>query len=321
MALPTLNKTWVFTKINQAIKEQRTSYAGGQVQLYTVVDAIRSWAGWEVKGSSDSVTAGMDGVDRWTNYTKVVWGGNFSWIVLRKPNAGGAGKNFEVMIAPYPGNTLFIYVYYSWAGFTGGTINTRPTATDTYMMIDWYYWRNTGNNNNFDCVVHSVSSSDGNVGRVVMLKDNVPILYVAFETAQNPVTGWTHPFYATWLWDSKAAITLDALTDSANVLAYDANAPAGWFANYLTCETQVDATTPERIPYRNEIGAESPLYPVGAISLAANKRGRHGQLYDLWWGTSTRRVGDAYPDDATKQFLNIGGHLVVPWNGSAFTPL
>ena len=316
MALPTLSKSWVFTKINQAIKEERDYRVGAQKQLWAIKDAIKSWTGWSVKGSSNSVAAGMDGVDRWVDYTNVVWGGNFSWIVLEKTGAGGGGKDFELLISCDASLswTDYLYVHVSWAGFAGGTINTRPTAVDTYQILNSVFWRNTPAATGFDCVIHAVASSDGDVGRIFMLKNNVVILYIAFEKANDPVTSWTHPYYALWYLDSPSFTNM-LLT--ARVLAYDT---AAWFLNYLTCESHVAAATPTRVPYSNQFSGESPLYPIGAVSTVAGKRGRHGQLYDLWWGSPTRLVGDTYPDSGG-QFLNVGGNLVVPWNGSVFVPL
>jgi len=319
LALPTLSKSWVFTKVNQAIKEQFDYRDGARKQLYAIKDAIKSWTGWTVKGSSDAVNAAMDGVDRWTDYSKIIWDANFSWIVLEKPNAGGPGKDFEILIACATSPTTDnLYVHLSWAGFAGGNISTRPTAVDTYQLLNNVVWRNTAATTGFDCVIHAISSSDGDVGRIFMLKNNVVILYAAFETANNPVTGWTHPYYAAW---AALDTTFAIFTDTARLICYDANAPAGWFANYLTCESHVNNTTPERVPYYNQFSGESPLYPVGAASTAANKRGRHGQLYDLWWGSPTRRVGDTYPDNGNGQFVDVGGNLVIPWNGSLYVPL
>jgi hypothetical protein len=188
---------------------------------------------------------------------------------------------------------------------------------DTYQALSDALWRNVPTTTGFDCVVHAISSSDGNVGRIFVLKNNVIILYVAFEQAQSPVTGWTHPFYMTWYVNDPSIVNM---VDGARLVAYDTNGPAGWFLNYMTCESHVANTTPERVPYYNEIGGESPLYLIGTASTAANKRGRHGTLYDLWWGLPYRKVGDSYPDNGARQFVNVG-QLVVPWNGSVLVPL
>jgi len=320
VALPTLAKSWDFSKVNQSFKESSTFTICDQKLLFAIKEAIKSWTGWTVKGSSDSVTAGMDGVDRWTDYTKLVWSSNFSWIVLERTAAGGAGKDFELLIVCTNSNAQYGSVHGSWAGFTGGTINTAPTATDTYQFVNANYWCNTfGVGVGFDCVLQAFTSTDGAVNRLVVLQNNTPVLYACFETINNPVAGWTHPFVACWY--PNRDLSLGSFTDNARLIAYDANAPAGWFANYMTCESHVAATTPERTPYLNQFSLESPLYLIGIASTAANKRGRHGQLYDIWWGSPTRLIGDTYPEGGTGAFVNIGGNLVLPWNGSVYLPL
>ncbi len=94
---------------------------------------------WTVEGSSDGVTAGMDGVDRWGSTFDtsklVVAGGPRSWIVLKSPPTFTDGPVYMVIhLAPiFTGLALQLSV----TPFTGGDINNPPTSTT---------WRNASAN-------------------------------------------------------------------------------------------------------------------------------------------------------------------------------
>lgn len=86
---------------------------------------------WTVEGSSDGVTAGMDGVDRWGSTFDtsklVVAGSERSWIVLKSPATFTDGPIYVCLhIAPvFTGLAQQIAV----TPFTGGSINAPPTST------------------------------------------------------------------------------------------------------------------------------------------------------------------------------------------------
>jgi hypothetical protein len=49
-------------------------------------------------------------------------------------------------------------------------------------------------------------------------------------------------------------------------------------------------------------------------------RGKLGNVIDMWSGLTTATLGDTYPNDATRQFLALGGSagVTIPWDGSVF---
>lgn len=98
--------------------------------------AIPSGARWTCVGSSDSVAAGMDSVDRWGatyDATKIVRNaaGVHSWIVLQSPAAiAGAGGAWFLTI-DYNGSQDYTITYaLSRTLPTGGTTSARPTSTN-----------------------------------------------------------------------------------------------------------------------------------------------------------------------------------------------
>lgn len=93
---------------------------------------------WTCAGSSDSVAAGMDGVDRWlSSYdgTKIVRGatGNIhSWIVLQSPTMNGC--TFYICIDFNGGTDPYATTLMSKAPFTGGSVTTRPSSVDEWHL-------------------------------------------------------------------------------------------------------------------------------------------------------------------------------------------
>jgi hypothetical protein len=88
---------------------------------------------WTVAGSSDGVTAGFDGVDRWGNtydYTKIPTGTNYGWITMTKTIGGKqvwltlANKDLNFL-----GATLWGACLYTGTNSFAGAINNIPTFT------------------------------------------------------------------------------------------------------------------------------------------------------------------------------------------------
>src|SRR5262249_44278608 len=80
-----------------------------------------------VAGSSNSLTAGMDAVNRWTSDGALVWavtGSPHSWIVLN------FGNKYFLLLDLNAAGVQQLSAYLSFAGFTGGSTTTRPTAVD-----------------------------------------------------------------------------------------------------------------------------------------------------------------------------------------------
>lgn len=89
---------------------------------------------WTCIGSSDGVTAALDGTDRWTStfdQTKIVAAANgsaHSWIVLQNLNVGPAGMQVCIDVNS-TGTSVGISAARANAPFTGGSTTTRPLST------------------------------------------------------------------------------------------------------------------------------------------------------------------------------------------------
>jgi hypothetical protein len=67
------------------------------------------------------------------------------------------------------------------------------------------------------------------------------------------------------------------------------------------------------IPAPNDFNGEWPITTIGLTSQTAGAVGRHGQLFDIWFGSDFLH-GKTYPNTLEKQFAQFH-NIVVPWNG------
>lgn len=145
--MPTaFEKTWQ-TSLNVTPSDNTTVLGLARSYLWFAKAFLKGETGgatqglWACVGSSDSATAGMDGVDRWgATYdgTKIVRASGavaHSWIVLKSPSftAGGiVNVPFYMTIdfsSTVDSQTIFVF---SKALPVGGTVTARPTATDEW---------------------------------------------------------------------------------------------------------------------------------------------------------------------------------------------
>jgi hypothetical protein len=128
MSLPVPAKTWQFSHIT--VPAGTTGLAELQHGLRVAI--VGAFIGFgtgaaTVAGSSNSLAAGMDAVNRWTTDVSLVWatsGNPHSWIVL---NFGG---KYFLLLDLNAFGAQQMSAYLSFAGFTGGSTTARPTATD-----------------------------------------------------------------------------------------------------------------------------------------------------------------------------------------------
>lgn len=309
MALPTLEKTWVSAgmSLNGA---NGTSAADTVWKLKEAL--VNVTPGWTVAGSSDGTTFGMDGVDRWVTSSNVAVN---RWIVLQndaistgfqvcfRPKQGGGGwfDSMTVSVSPV-------------AGFTGGGATTKPTATDEETLVDGVLYR--ANGPEMTARANVWMSSDGECTRVVLCETAATRVFMLFDKAKNPVSGWTIPWVASVVAYSGAS-RVPEYNDLNDVTTYArSRVGATTMPLYFTSEGWVSSMMGERLTAGNDL--DSNGYPLSAIGLASETvgvRGRHGQLYDIWWGSDAVADGGHYPGSTPRQFVQVGD-IVLPWDSS-----
>lgn len=321
MALPTKAKTWQYN-VNQAVALQGSIIATSQRLWRTIKNSLVGFATlpWTVRGSSDSVAAGMDAVDRWAadaNLVNDTAGNVHSWIVLRQT---GIATNFEICLDlnSNGGSGNFDFIVSPGAGFTGGSTTARPTATDEVVTQanSAYAWSNVDANH----VVHVLQSTDGQCTRVAVWRASTNLCtFWILDKPANPVTGWTKPsLFGTvgvssgvvntaGLFGNFANTTLKGYGSAAMVLAMTgegSQATSGLLSNL----TGIGTTA-------NSFDGTWPLFPIGIGSITVAMQGRHGTVFDLWWRPTSLGQIDTFPNDTSRQFV-VMGDFVLPWDGS-----
>ncbi len=327
MSIPTLDKTWQFS-----VNNNRKPFSTVPLWAANLVREIKnnligfSLNPWIVEYSSDSVTAGSagDNVDRWTADSDVVFAaGDHSWVILKQ---SGILSNFQIcwdLNANDSTNTTMVVS--PSAGFTGGTISARPTATDEYVIGSTTDW-GVGDDARESFSYHMMMSTDGECTRVVFVQGNgshggVSGLW-AFDKPKNPVSGWTNPWVALYANGNGGAATGAAkyvfIRDNQKVYSTLPNGPTQ-HVMYLTSEGTEDTGAMGESNVNNsvnEISGEVEFFPAGVACEDTPNIGRHGDLFDFWFGPEGVSQGRTFPDDGTR-LIAVFEHIALPWDGTS----
>jgi hypothetical protein len=331
MALPSKVKTWLYANnLNPNVLGTDTRSTGSTA--IAVKDALVGFAGgfWTVAGSSDSVAAGMDAVDRWVDYTDIVIGGGaHSWTVLQNSVLG----NTQLCIDFNSGDGRQATIVWSPAdGFTGGSTGARPTATDeqSFGVIDIFWNTNTGGFG-FNNRAHVQMSNDGECTRIFFCCTREVRSWILIDKPRLSPTGWTNPTicivkgfagssfpqenmtYAHWRQD-RYVHALGPMGSMPMFMAFKGVATDG------TDGTAIVGT--DGWPNRNEIDDDDdPQYPMSHIGLLSRfnegtvgQRGWMGQIVDMYCTARAISNGNSFPSDGTKTWINFG-QFAFPWNG------
>lgn len=299
LALTALNtaakaKTWTHT-VNQAkvCADANAKYSAVQFELKTRLLAI---AGATVKGSSDGVTAAMDGVDRVLADPGTLTNAPLKWAVVDVPTISGS---FEFLFNFGTGR-----MYLSPTGlFTGGNTTTRPTATDESSLSDSYP------SGAATIYTHFMVSSDGKSFMYFVTGSNVVHTHLIVlegvlccETASSLDTVWSAS------WHNALAVafpgTWNARISGANMVVAPYSGP--YYA------ATADAKT-----------AQGSAHIAHEIGLSDNSNTPDGVIFssviDIYrGGVSLAVTGDGAPSGGTREWMHIG-QILIPWNGVALT--
>lgn len=332
MGLPSLDKTWQFNVNN--LRGNVPPPSGSNLEDHkdimfmvkqsligkTFAGVSLGWTGvWTVESSGDG--AGDFGAgDKWANKDDLVWdntGNAHSWIVFRQ---SATGSEFCVDCDSTESRRITL----TWSpaaryglayGGTDGTNTDRPTASDEVTIINNNMWVG-GQTGRLAVRVHTMVSTDGECTRVIAQINN-NVMFWLFDLAKNPVSGWTNPSVAVAL----SALSAANITDWADLIdTATVNGVHG--AINMTMYMATEGIIANPLPYvsytvaPNDIDGSWPMMPVGLVSEISGARGRHGELYDFWFGSSNQITGATYPNDLTRQFVHFSD-IILPWDGSA----
>ncbi len=326
MALPTLTKTWQF---NVNFTQSDTALARAQQSMHQIKEALIGFSTlpWTVVYSSDSAVAGSagDGVDRWDASTDVVWAaGNHSWMVLKQASVssnfqvcwdmGADISNIELVISPS-------------AGFTGGSISARPTATDEQIIVSDSAWGRGSSAVSTDQIpLHCMMSDDGEVTRIIFNRSGDVSGYISFEKPINPVSGWTLPWFVAFSCENnttpnesmtyaKMRDDLASSVDTVFIKSVMPNPTERLTQMRMSSDGFGTSATGTAFTGSNDISAEYEMNPASICCTIRPNRGVHGQIADIWFVSTDPSTGDTFPDDSSEQFA-VFDNMAVPWNGT-----
>lgn len=327
MALPAKQKTWNITPSVQVV---------GTGSIVTIIqpmvlgikNLLKAMSGVTVKGSSNSVAGAMDGVDRWTLSTNLVANSNgvaHSWIVLTFANMGGV----DVFIGW--DNTNYEQCRMKWSPgglYTGGNATTNPTATDEInpngggiaASIDTNSSTSTDRRYSVGC------ASDGSAFYVLFARANTFQYHWILQQVPSSVVSPAvfTPAVVSWCNGSGSRPTNTApISNSFQGRLAGAGTPTSFVTASLVFG--VEALGVSAGPAGTSLGGTSDLQGAGAAimhplgiwspSTNATVKGRVGNMIDIWTGLSSAPDGDTYPNDSSRQFIQVGT-FVFPWDGS-----
>lgn len=310
MSFVAQNKGWTI----QANKEIGSPLGAKESHADALLNIVKSLTSlpiypWTVRGSSDSVTAGLDSVNRLTSISKFKWdssGSAHSWIVLADNKAG-----FEVCIdckdkysgAEGPNLTIAVSL---GSSFTGGNITTRPTATDEIVKSgQWLGTTNESPQFRFNLLIWR--SNDGLCTRISCLENKEPVLFWLFDRIKNPITSVTKVF-STYM--GKNSMNKTPYYSNAN---FTSKTGSDTLNCYLTAKRTISGTVLfesfGRNQYDGKYFIDTPvIYCVGT----STHKGKLGELFDLYWGSSKVPTGTVY-DEKDGNYIQLG-NIVLPWD-------
>ena len=350
MPAPSVLNTWRFN-VSQSISGANSS-AYRQALLLALVNSLLgsgSWtdaAGvassistpWDVVTSSDSVVAGAG--NHWDSASDLVWaaeGNAHSWIVLRNPNFFGVSNPLYMLINCNPASTInaTLMVSFSRAGYTGGSITARPTATDEHIVrpvagtVGTAGWQGDDNNTaaSVACRLHVMMTDDGRKFKVAMTRASVCIAFWDLFDIDQDEAGWSEPYAFVIHSEDFTSGGETELITYANVYS---DSTFGYYAREqggvgdFRLEFFVPHTPGGAIVGNSIMGSAlngfngrwMPL-PISMRGIAPAAVAPLVVVPDMWWARAAEGTGSPMRDPLLNEnrYMQFGCYI-TPWNNS-----
>lgn len=310
---------------------QTTYYTPGNVTTWTDVggapagsESPTSTGTWCLIGSSDGITAGMDGLDRWTNtytagkITRNTAGASHSWYVLRSPVMASHTYYLLVDWSTSTDHTINITLGVD-APPLGGSITLGPSVQNPAALAGNNFSINSTSQSTIGSVkVHGQLATDGSfnilmsrdfsqefsTGIIVHLLSNykgtdaypVWLHCTADTTAQPNTAGYANALAN----DSKGLDTVGNGT-----MRYPDGSGSGNYGLITPAVTNIPT-------YPDAFDGTIPLFPVAVANKTAGNYTIRGRLQDIYYspcvgGTTAPTIGVGSVDNsATPQYMVIG---------------
>jgi hypothetical protein len=317
----TAGSTSITFSTNQTLPSGAILYFSNQPGVPYYLNAAVSAS---TSGTLTSAYTGTGGSGQTTSATYLTWaagGTAHSWIVLEQT---GIGTNFQILFACSNANSYELNFWFSPSvGFSGGTTTADPTATDSVQLYGTNFAWGVQSSANIQYKIHVMMSTDGACTRMLICQyggtNTGPICtgYLSVEAPKNPVSGWTpSPAHVMWLGSNG---TTQQLTYGNLYNAFNGYARAtSNFTLEWTGENQNGTLLVSDLSAPNDLNGEWLMQPIGLYSNTVGSKGRHGELFDIWWGVGNSAYtpfafGQGYNNASTWGFVQIGA-VIFPWN-------
>lgn len=314
MALPTLARTYQYSQ--DTITVQGSTNATAKLTMLTLKNRLISFAQapLTVKSSGNGVTASA--ADNWSTVADVISGtSNYSWFRFGIPEMS---TNCELLITCRTGSGASNLVHQGMevllsptAGFTGGTAATRPTATDELSVAAIGSWCNATD------VQHQLyvqRSTDGYGLRINCFNNSFNSLFVLTDRLESGDPAWTTPIVG--VGQKSASVSQPTLTslNNSGVMTAKGNT-AATMTLFCSAPYHNGNNLMSRITAPFSYTSSYPMPKIRLVSETALNVGDMGILDDVWWAPTTTASGDTFPNDTTRQFVQLGG-IIIPHSGS-----
>lgn len=328
MALPSRDLTWA-TRASITAGGTGSPLSDHRDVLLEIVSGYLATGGslYLCRGSSNSVAAALDGVNRWAAPANLVWANAptaHSWIVFREATTlQEICIALDALDASTQGPRITVVSSPAGSAFAGGTVNARPTAANELVHLNGDYWLGTSAASaSFNAVVHYNKASDGQASQAWIHIADVCVALWRFDQAQDPVAGWTTKQWGLVLGAESAGddvLTLAKLWSAANaMLRHGTTAGTAYLASW--------GYAGQSAAQRQGVGGISGNWKMFPLALFSDSTGIDDQLtgvtpgargiWDAFYGSTAKgQPVDYYPSDGSKLWVQ-NGCLISPWNGT-----
>lgn len=298
----------------------------GWKQLWLDVNARYVAYGWVVEGSSDGVTGGMDGSDRWGAIADLrgadVSGGPtaHSWTVRSRSGLYVLHSHGHRSSGTLPAKHITMSM--SSSNYVGGDELNDPTSPGEALLkngtgfasnrwiddtsgtanLRWHNWH---------------SSNNGQTRTAIYIGGSLRSISM-FEELKAPPKGWTTPWLV-GIGSGSPANGYDQYWNATEAMWHTYHSGSAIRALFSTMCVDFDGAgdgsfvLSDRLPSAHTISGEFAPFKYRIRGDGAGVWGRLGEIYDLW-NEANQADGTSYPSDPGTQ-VHIGDHWVFPSDG------
>lgn len=291
---------------------------------------------WTVYYSCDGTTAGSagDGVDRWTSdpAANINWnaaGSLHSWMVLVHEDFFGVGVPLYLLLDCTQSSSSYanaaMGVYFSAAGFTGGTTTARPTAADERQILpsNGTYnnanWQGDYQGTDIQKVLHFTMTDDGTKFRIHLCDGGFCVARWDLFRVEDPPAGWSTPVLMHIMGQTGVSernvwnINWNTGGNGAQYLGRDGT--LGNFGCYACIPCYSTSETIFNTQPANSFDGTIMPAPIQLVADGGSVSGPIAVVPDCWWVYDGNGTGDHAENDAgePRAFAQFGD-MLIEWN-------